>query len=70
MRSSRATIAATIQAGKTAWSISTTRVAKTSTLSATGSSSEPNEDVLPERRAIRPSNQSVAMATQKTAVAQ
>ena len=32
--------------------------------------SEPNDDVRPLRRAIRPSNQSVDIATQKTPVAQ
>ena len=70
MSSSRATIAATIQPGKTPSSISTTSTASTSTLSAIGSSSEPSEEVVPRRRAIRPSNQSVAIATQKSAVAQ
>ena len=45
-------------------------VARTSTLSATGSSSEPNEVVRPERLATRPSNQSVDIARQNTTVPQ
>ena len=68
--SSRATIAATIQPGQIPSSISITSTARTSTLSAIGSSSEPSCEVTPRRRAIRPSNQSVAIATQKSAVAQ
>ena len=68
--SSRATIAATIHAGNTSWPSRTINVASTSSLSATGSSSDPNDDVRPVRRAMRPSNQSVAIATQNTAVAQ
>ena len=39
-------------------------------MSATGSSSEPNDVVRPVRRAIRPSNQSVDIARQKTTVPQ
>ena len=70
IRSSRATIAATIHAGQTPSSISITSTARTSTLSAIGSSSEPSCEVTPRLRAIRPSSQSVAIATQKMAVAQ
>src|SRR5581483_7454161 len=66
--SSRATIAATIHAGKTCCPSRTISVARTSSLSATGSSSDPNGEVRPARRAIRPSNQSVAIAPQKTPV--
>jgi hypothetical protein len=39
-------------------------------LSAIGSSNEPSDEVVPRRRAILPSSQSVAIATQNTAVAQ
>ena len=70
IRSSRATMAATIQAGKTCWPRSTISVAITSSLSATGSRSEPSGEVRPVRRAILPSNQSVAIAAQNTPVAQ
>ena len=70
MRSSRETIATTIQAGQMPSSISITSTASTSTLSAIGSSREPSGEVTPRARARRPSSQSVAIATQKTAVAQ
>ena len=70
MSTSRTTIAATIHAGTTCWPTSMTSAARTSTLSAIGSRSDPSGDVRPWRRASRPSNQSVVMATQKTAVAQ
>ena len=43
-----------------------TSAPSTSTLSAIGSSSEPSGDVRPCRRASRPSNKSVVIATQKT----
>jgi hypothetical protein len=70
IRTSRTTIAATIQAGTIPWPTSITSAASTSTLSAIGSRSEPTEEVRPCLRASRPSNQSVVIATQKTAVAQ
>ena len=69
-RISRATIAATIQPGKMSSSIRTIIAARTSTLSATGSSSEPSGVVLPWRRASHPSIWSVAIAAMKSAVAQ
>ena len=68
--SSRATISATIQPGKTPSPTSRIITVRTRSLSATGSRSEPSADVRPLRRARRPSNQSVAMATANTAVAQ
>jgi len=67
---SRTTIAAIIQAGTTRSPTSMIIAPSTSTLSAIGSSSEPSGDVRPWLRASRPSNQSVVIATQKTAVAQ
>ena len=70
INTSRTTIAATIQAGATPCSISITSAASTRILSAIGSRSEPTEDVWPCRRASCPSNQSVVIATQNTAVAQ
>ena len=54
-RNSRATIAATIQAGATPSAISITSAAITSTLSAIGSSSDPNAEVWFQRRASQPS---------------
>src|SRR5262249_33698891 len=56
--------------GNTFSSSRTMSVARTRTLSATGSSSEPNDVVRPVRRAMRPSNQSVDIARQKTTVPQ
>jgi hypothetical protein len=70
MRNSRATMPTTIHAGKTPWSMSTTSTDKTSSLSATGSSRVPSEDVWPRRRAITPSSQSVVIAAMKIPVAQ
>ncbi len=52
---SRATMSAIIHAGATPSATSMTSVAITSTLSAIGSSSAPNADVLPRRRASQPS---------------
>ena len=63
-------MAATIQPGTTSPSTSITRTARTRILSATGSSSEPSADVRPRLRPIPPSTQSVAIATQNSAVAQ
>ena len=62
-------MSATIQAGN-ASPISMISAARTSTLSAIGSSSVPSGDESPTRRAHQPSSQSVAMATQNTAVPQ
>ncbi len=69
-KNSRAMISATIQPGNTPSPTSTTRTDITRILSAIGSSSEPSAEVCPLLRAIRPSNQSVAIATPKTTVAQ
>ena len=69
-RSSRATMSATIQAGKAPVPTTMISIASTSTLSATGSSIEPSADVCPCRRASQPSIWSVAMAAANTAVAQ
>jgi hypothetical protein len=52
------------------WSIRTIRTDSTRILSATGSRSEPSAEVLPRLRAIRPSNQSVLIATMNSPVAQ
>jgi hypothetical protein len=46
------------------------KTARTRILSAAGSSSEPSGEEWPRLRAMRPSNQSVAIAAAKTAVAQ
>src|SRR5919197_1295760 len=69
-RISRTTMSATIHEGATSSPTSMTNAASTRTLSATGSSREPSGELVPRERAIRPSNQSVAIATTKTAVAQ
>jgi hypothetical protein len=63
-------MSATIQAGATPSPISMTSAARTSTLSATGSSSLPSGVLSPRRRASQPSIWSVAIATTKIAVAQ
>jgi hypothetical protein len=68
MRNSRATMAATIQAGKTR-STSMMRAPRTRILSAAGSSNRPRFDGA-VRLAHQPSSVSVAIATAKTAVAQ